>query len=252
MIRMLNDKEKFKLENLRNWHKNTDYWLNNPLRQVEDTKEFFKSKLKDLILPNMSILDMGCGSGWLLDFLIELQIPFTYKGIDFNKKFINHLNKKYLSLTNASFEIVDFEQEIPVHLINEFDLVFNCFNFFETANLDNAFDNAQKMKKEQGKLIIFTIDNMYLILGVSKTMEDLKTNLYTYERLKNKNETPYFFQKIDFGDSESENLKYASVLYSIGDYYKKAKEYDMNLIDYGEIVKTSKFIPKIYHYIVFQ
>ena len=108
------------------------------------------------------------------------------------------------------------------------------------------------MKKEQGKLIIFTIDNMYLILGVSKTMEDLKTNLDTYERLKNKNEIPYFFQKIDFGDSESENLKYASVLYSIGDYYKKAKEYDMNLIDYGEIVKTSKFIPKIYHYIVFQ
>ena len=80
------------------------------------------------------------------------------------------MNKKYQSLTNASFEIVDFEQEIPVHLINEFDLVFNCFNFFETANLDNAFDNAQKMKKEQGKLIIFTIDNMYLILGVSNVV----------------------------------------------------------------------------------
>lgn len=251
MIEMLNNKEMFKLENLRNWHKNTDYWLNNPLRQVEDTKDFFKPKLRNLVSPNMSILDMGCGSGWLLDFLIELQIPFTYKGLDFNRKFINYLSDKYQSLNNVSFEAVDFEKEIPIHLVNEFDLVFNCFNFFETANLDKALDNAQKMKKEQGKLIIFTIDSTYLIVGVSKTMEEFKFNLKTYEQFKSKNKTPYFFQKIDLGDAESADLKYASVLYSFGDYYKKAKECNMNLVDYGEVIKTSKFIPKIYQFIVF-
>lgn len=249
---MLSDKEKFKIENLECWRKNTEYWLNNPLRQVEDTKDFFKQKLKGMLQPNMSIMDMGCGSGWLLEFILELKIPFTYKGIDFNEKFINHLNIKYQTLNNVSFEEIDFEKEIPTHLLDEYDLVFNCFNFFETANLDAAFDNAVKMKKEQGKLVIFTIDNMYLIVGVSKTMDDLTQNMRAYETLKNNNEVPYFFQNIDMGDSESSDLKYASVLYSFADFYKKAKEYNMNVTDFDEVVKTSKFIPKIYQYFVFQ
>lgn len=248
---MLKSKSDFKKENQQNWEKNTDYWLNNPLRHVEDTKSFLKKKLNDLIKPNMTIVDMGCGSGWLLDFLIELNIPFSYVGLDFNTRFIQHLKTKYKSKSNASFETVDFEESIPDKLLGKADIVFNCFNFFETANLDSAFSNGVKMLKLNGKLVISTIEYSYLILAISQNMKEFKANLRIYEEIKSKGEVPYFFQNIDLGNSESENLKYASVLYSLDDYFKQALIHKMNMFDYGEVVRTSKFMPKTYQYIVF-
>lgn len=249
---MLRNKSEFKKENQENWEINTDYWLNNPLRQVEDTKILFKEKLKETVKSGMTIVDMGCGSGWLLDFIQELNIEFFYIGLDFNSKFIEHLKQKHSQLSNTYFESIDFEEEISDKLLHRADVVFNCFNFFEIANLDSAFGNAVNMLKPNGKLIIFTIEYIYLILAVSHSMDEFKFNLKIYEEIKSKGDVPYFFQNIDLGDAESENLKYASVLYSFDDYFKQARKNKMTLADYGEIVKTSKFIPKTYQYIVFK
>ena len=250
-MQMLKNKSVFKKENQKSWEINTNYWLNSSLRQVEDTKSFLKKKLKETVKSGMTIVDMGCGSGWLLDFILELNIEFFYIGLDFNSKFIEHLKLKYSQLSNVSFEYIDFEEEISEKLLYSADIVFNFFNFFETANLDSAFGNGVKMLKPNGKLIIFTIDYTYLILAVSHSMEEFKSNLKLYEEIKSKGEIPYFFQNIDLGDAESEYLKYASVLYSFDDYFKQAKKYQLNLVDYGEVIKTSKFLPKTYEYLVF-
>lgn len=249
---MIKSKLDFKKENQIAWEQNTDYWLHNPLRQVEDTKTFFKQKLAESIRPDMSIVDMGCGSGWLLEFLLELNIPFSYRGLDFNKKFVDYLQEKYSNIPFASFDYVDFEEPIEDIYHNSADIVFNCFNFFETANLETAFENAAQILKPSGKLVIFTIEVTYLILAVSDSMEEFKTKLKIYEDIKGKGEVPYFFQNIDMGDSENRELKYASVLYSLDDYYKQAKKFKMIFNDYGEVVKTSKYLPKVYQYIVFK
>lgn len=251
-MRILKDKSEFKKENQESWEKNIAYWLNSPLRQVEDTKLFFKEKLKELLKSGMTVADMGCGSGWLLDFLLELDIPFTYIGLDLNSKFIEHLRLKYSQISNASFETVDFEEGVTDKFLHCADVVFNCFNFFETTNLDSAFANGSRMSKSNGKLVIFTIDYTYLILAVSHSMEEFKSNLKMYEEVKSKGEVPYFFQNIDLGDTESRDLKYASVLYSFDDYFKQAQKHQMSLVDYGEVIKTSKFLPKTYQYIVFK
>jgi demethylmenaquinone methyltransferase/2-methoxy-6-polyprenyl-1,4-benzoquinol methylase len=250
-MKVLKDKIEFKEENKVSWAHNTHYWLNNPLRQVEDTKDFFKAKLDTLIKSNMNLIDMGCGSGWLVDFIKELGIPFHYIGLDFNAEFVNFLRDKHNQLSNISFDTVDLEESIPNKYINNADIAFNCFNFFETANLDTAFNNAYQLLKDNGQLVIFTIDYTYLILAISHNMNEFKSNLREYERMKENGEVPYFFQNIDLGDSESKDLKYASVLYSFDDYFKQAKSYDMTLTDYGEVIKTSKFLPKTYQYMVF-
>lgn len=249
---MLKNKTEFKKENQKSWEKNTKYWLSNPLRQVEDTKPFFMEKLKILVKPKMTIIDMGCGSGWLLDSLIELSVPFEYIGIDFNIKFIEHLKVKYSKISNASFELIDFEVGIPKSLYNKADIVFNCFTFFENADLNRAFQNGVNMLNSNGEMVIFTIDYTFLILAVSHNMEEFKANLKSYEELKTKGKIPYFFQNIDLGDSESKELKYASVLYSLDDFFKQSQKYKLKLIDYGEVVKTSKYLPKTYQFIVFK
>ena len=231
---------------------NADYWLHNHLRQVEDTKDFFKEKLKKIIKPGMTVVDMGCGSGWLLDFLLELDVPFTYIGLDFNNRFVNSLKEKFSSISNASFETVDFEEEVPSKFHCRADIVFNNFNFFEIANLEIAFANAVNMLKPHGKLVVFTIDYIYLILAVSNSMEEFKSKLKIYEKIKSKGEVPYFFQNIDLGDKVSKYLKYATVLYSFNDYFQQAQNSQLSLVDYDEVIKTSKFLPKIYQYIVYK
>lgn len=252
IIKKLNDMIKFKRQNKRSWERNTDYWLNNPLRQVEDTKSFFKSKLETLIKPDMVIVDMGCGSGWLLDDILELDIPFKYIGLDFNAKFIEHLRIKYSHLNYVTFDLIDIEEILPDKYINCADVVFNCFNFFEVANLEVAFANAVNVLINGGKIVILTIEYTYLMLALSHSMDEFKNFLKTYEEFKSVGDVPYFFQSIDLGNSESKDLKYASVLYSFEDFYKQAIKHNMTLSDYGEVVKTSKYLPKTYQYIVYK
>jgi len=117
--------------------------------RLKTQKDSSKEKLSKIIVkPNMVIVDMGCGSSWLLDFLLELEIPFDYVGLDFNKMFIKHLNKKYKSLPNVQFVTVDFEDKIPKELLNKADIVL-IYLLFENANLDSAFENGVKMLKKK-------------------------------------------------------------------------------------------------------
>lgn len=256
MLESLNNKLEFKKRNLLSWKKNSEFWLNSELRQLTDTKEFLIQKIPKLFNDIKSelpvVVDMGTGSGWALDLLLELNIKTQFIGLDFNEKFITHLNKRFSHLHSAEFNCVDLEEDIPKDLLNKADIVFNFFNFFETANIENSFRNATAMLKPNGKLVIMTIDSYYLMMALAKNLDELKEVLKIYDEKRAKGEVPFFFQKIDLGNSESDSYEYASVLYSFEDYFKEAQKNGLKLSDYGEIVKTAKYIPKVYKYIVFE
>ena len=184
--------------------------------------------------------------------LNESSIKCNFIGLDFNPLFIEYLSKKNSQLDYAQFRTVDLEEDLPSDLIGKADYVFNFFNFFEIANLEKAFNNASLMLKPGGKLIVMTIESLYLMFALSKNLDELKEVLKIYEEKKNKNEIPFFFQKIDLGNSESDEYEYASVLYSVKDYLSEAKKNKLMLLDFDEIVKTSRYIPKVYQFMQFQ
>lgn len=256
MLESLNNKLEFKKRNLQSWKNNSEFWLNSELRQLSDTKEFLLQKIHQLFKNIKSelpvVIDMGTGSGWALDLLLELNIQTRFIGLDFNEKFIAHLNHIYSHLNSAEFHCVDLEENIPKDLFYNADIVLNFFNFFETANIENAFRNAALMLKPNGKLVIMTIDSYYLMMALAKNMDELKEVLKIYDEKRAKGEVPFFFQKIDLGNAESDSYEYASVLYSFEDYFKEAQKNGLKLSDYGEVVKTAKYIPKVYKYIVFE
>jgi ubiquinone/menaquinone biosynthesis C-methylase UbiE len=257
MLESLKYKLEFKNRNLQSWEKNTSFWLNSELRQLIDTKDFLFKKIPTLFDNDASeikptVIDMGTGSGWSLDILNELGIDCRFIGLDFNEKFISHLNKKFRDYNSAQFLNVDLELPLPDSLIGKADIVFNFFNFFETANIEMAFKNASLMLKPNGKLVIMTIDSYYLMMALAKTMEDLKDVLKIYDEKRANGEVPFFFQKIDLGNAESDSYEYASVLYSFEDYFKESQKNGLKLSDYGEVIKTAKYIPKVYKYIVFE
>jgi len=248
----LNGDPEFKEENRLSWRANTQYWLNSPLRQVEDTKEFVLAKLPALVHSGAAVVEMGCGSGWLLQFLLDLGIDCTYLGLDFTVEFIEHLRSEFKDVSKASFEVVDLETRLPARYVEKADVVFCAFALFEMTALSVAIENACRMLRPGGRLVILTIDPAYLMLAVSKTMDDFRSVLAAYEGEREKGRVLHFFQNIDLGDAESTDLRYASVLYSLADYLKEAKRQGMRLDDYDEVVKTSKFIPKVYQFIVFE
>lgn len=57
---------------------------------------------------NSSLMDVGCGTGDLLDFLDHNNISCNYTGIDQVKEFIELAGKKYETHSNASFLLGDF------------------------------------------------------------------------------------------------------------------------------------------------
>lgn len=252
MVRHMPDVMAFRKRNREGWGRNSDYWLNSRLRHVEDTRWLLEAKLPGLMEVGNVIIDMGCGDGYPIEYLTATGKPFQYLGLDFNPRFIDHLRAKHAGDPRCSFALVDLEEPIAALYRNRADLVLNSFNFFEFADLSKAFENAFQMLKVGGRLVILTIDPTYLMLALSDTMSDLKEVMAVYERTKAEGEVPRFFQNIDLGDGVSENLTYASVLYSLRDYYRLAKNKGMQLVDYDEIICTSKYVPKIYWYIEFK
>ncbi|MBK9215798.1 MAG: class I SAM-dependent methyltransferase [Chloracidobacterium sp.] len=256
MLEQLKDKLAFKKRNRRSWERNTEFWLHSPLRHFVDTEEFLRRQLPDLFedvkTPNPVVVDMGTGSGWALSLLRDLGIHCHFIGLDFNPLFIDHLTSEFSDDKDAEFLQFDLEETLPENLKGVADVVFNFFNFFEIANIESAFKNASLMLKPGGKLVMMTIDSYYLMFALVESLEELKELMTVYQDRKIEGRVPFFFQKIDLGDKESEEYEYASVLYSFADYFKQSQINEMTLCDYEEIVKTAKFIPKVYQYFVFE
>lgn len=67
----------------------------------------FQALLPVLARPGMSVLDYGCGLGHLLDYLnTHVPHPFTYRGVDMVKPFIDHCQGHHQQ-AHAAFEWAD-------------------------------------------------------------------------------------------------------------------------------------------------
>jgi ubiquinone/menaquinone biosynthesis C-methylase UbiE len=246
--------EEFKNKNREHWKQNTEYWTNNKLRQVEDTREFLKGKIIALTNKDETIVvyDYGYGNCWLLELLIELDLKFEYVGFDFNKEFVSIYSEKYKENNNISFVYHDLETPLTNKYHGKADFVFTLFTLFEIPQASKVFENINISLNDGGHHIMLSIDSFYLMLALSDSIEELKEIMKKFDDYKLEDKTPYFFQDIDLGNGTSEILKYASVLYTTSDYLKLAKKAGLNYVEFDELIKTGKFMPKIYQYYDFQ
>ena len=250
MIYTVNDNDDFKKKNLSNWYDNTEFWLQSKMRHLKDVYDFTGIQIERIVesLSNIktpNLIDFGCGEGWILRLLLERKINVKYIGLDFNDKFISFLNDKHKDDANATFLCVDFEKKPPKQLISKADIGINFFNFFEIPNIEAAFKNVSDMLKTGASLIIVNIDPVMQILSISNSEKDFITNLKLYERYGTK---LGYDKDIDVGDIKS-NRVYKSLLYSTDTYVKLAKQNNLQLTDYKEVVKTGNTVPQIYQFI---
>ena len=250
MIDKLSDKELYQQRLRRAWAKNGAYWLSAPLRHVVDAGDFIMEAIGNILAPLGDrlpvVVDMGCGSCWLLDRLLASGRPVRYIGVDSNKEFIDSAVDRYSCYESVSFVLGDLNTALDIGI--EADLVVNAFTFFELSSLDQAMANAASWLSPAGTMLMSTIDKTYLILALSSDWEDFHENLRTYQEFDG---VKYGFQKIDLGDGPSADLEYPSVLYSTQDFILSAERSNLKLTRYREQPFTARAIPKIYSHLEF-
>ena len=128
--------------------KNSDIWINEALFGLHHIKEFCK-KLKG----NDNVLEIGSGSGILLNLLSENFKYINFQGIEpFGEGFssLNYLNS--LSIENGiSIKNIGYEE---LSSDNKYDLIF-CINVFEHLNdWRNFLEKMSFLLNEKGKIIV--------------------------------------------------------------------------------------------------
>lgn len=252
-LETLINKEQFLARKKAAWEANTGYWLASSLRHVEDIGDFIVSRVEIALQESNEkrplVVDMGFGNAWLLDKLLSRKLEFSYLGLDNHEGFLSYARDKYQSMQHARFEYADFEKPLPDELYGNASILVNAFNFFELTDLTVPMRNAAKVIKDDGKLLVATIDKTFLMMAGCKTWQEWIEVLKEYQNLQG---PKYFFQAIDLGDKESIELVYPSVLWSLNDYLDEARASDINMTFYKEFEFTAKPIPKIYQYMEFE
>lgn len=250
MIKEMRDRVAYRQHRDLAWSRNGSYWLSQPLRHVVDVGELIcqrvSSHLSSLNKQEPVIVDMGCGSCWLLQSLSRSLPRFRYIGIDNNAEFIDAARSAYSRNTNASFCLADLDMRVDLDV--KADMVVNAFNFFELADLDRGMSSAAEWLNDSGRLLMSTIDKTYLILALSSDWRDFRRNLRTYQNMRG---IKYDFQRIDLGDRLSGELEYPSVLYSTQDFIESAAKSGLTLRSYSETAFTARAMPKIYCHLEF-
>jgi SAM-dependent methyltransferase len=174
-----------------------------------DSGKFEQEILPRYILPllgadvNQTILDAGCGTGWLTDVLAAKFKNVV--GCDASAELINYAKKNYPGRT---FAVCDITKPLPF-AAEHFDAVMANMSLHDTNNVSAALKNFNAALKSGGKLII-TISNPYYSLPVGVWKRGLFGKILLKKpRLLLK---PYFYfknktlRRFNWGSSISSNF----------------------------------------------
>lgn len=119
----------------------------------------------------LTILDLGCGPGWLCHELTEL--GFNAQGCDISHSQINLAKKKYSKL---NFVVADPQSSLP-YTDNQFDIVIAAFSVCDMPDQPKALKEIRRVLKQGGKFINI-IPNPYYTLPVAQWKRSLFGKLF--------------------------------------------------------------------------
>jgi len=251
----ITDAEKFKNQNINEWRVNSEFWLKGNMRHINDVKGKTVEIIQSLLpltennnKEKITLIDVGCGEGWIYRAIKEANIDLKYYGIDFNEHFIDELNKRYKEDTESIFLVDDIEEKEINELKGKADVVVNAFNFFEIPNLEKAIFNTSGLIKNNGYLLILTIDPITQLLSISDNQIMFYEYLNEYSKKKDK---IGYKKRIVIGDKKS-TKSYYGILYSMEDYLREGRKCKLVFQNYYEIINSAKPTPQLYQFMIFR
>jgi len=230
------------------WKRNAKLWIDS--RKLPMRLRYY---LLNLILNEgdpPSILDIGCGNGWLYEEVINFNTNFAFKyiGLDTNEFFINHLNNK-VSDERASFIDADFEEKLDQVEDNSIDKAIAVLSFIEMTDLNAAFTNVYQKLKNGGVCIIVVLNPYLELMRLNGDINDLKNDLSVFRSGK-----MYYYEKKIVSDDLVSEVNYYGLLHHIDNYFAIAKSCGLEINDFKEIDAFDEFGPgsTVYHCIEFK
>jgi ubiquinone/menaquinone biosynthesis C-methylase UbiE len=131
---------------------------------------------------NISMLDIGCGSGWALDQASKLvKDKGTFFGVDLSAKMIEKARENFKERENFHFIIANAE-EIPLE-DNTFEVITCTNSFHHYLHPEKALKEMYRLLKPGGKIYILdpTIDNWFfkIISAGFKIFDRAQAKLYS-------------------------------------------------------------------------
>lgn len=168
-----------------NWDEN--YFL----KQYSSLKNY----LEVILNKNIKAIEIGCGTGQFLKYLIDNGFVFKeLVGIDISKKIISeNLSDRY---SNLKLKVMD---GVTLDLPKEsFDVAFSfqLLEHFHPEDIFEHFNNVYKILKKGGKYIFSTPNKLVGPHDISKYFDNVATALHLKEYLYS--EMIYILKKVGF------------------------------------------------------
>lgn len=118
---------------------------------------------------NVSVLDIGCGSGWALGQIADLvEGKGLFFGIDLSEKMIEKARENFKGRENFHFIKANAE-EIPLE-IDQFDIIICTNSFHHYLHQDKALKEMHRLVKLGGKIYILDpIVDYWILKPIAKT-----------------------------------------------------------------------------------
>lgn len=164
-----------------------DEALLSPIKESFDTiaEDFSHSRghpwpefgiFKHCIPDHVSILDVGCGNGRFLQYLLDQKKTVDYTGLDFSKKMIEIARKRFPQAEFMVESMTDFELE------KRFDRIvaIASLHHVPTRRLRRAvLDRLQKHLKDDGLLII-SVWNLWQWRYIGPLLKGFLSSVFTF------------------------------------------------------------------------
>lgn len=175
---------------------------------INEIKEF-ASQFKE----NSTILDLGCGSGYITDYLCSLNLNAI--GIDFSEEMINIAKEKYPKLNFLLANFINIDDYFKENSVDGLIAIYSLY-FIPREQFENVLSSLSKILKDGGKLLFVTqIGNgekfvTTPLMDKNNIKGKIYVNYYIKEELehilnKNNFSIEYFTSKYDCDENEISN-----------------------------------------------
>lgn len=137
--------------------------------------------LKKDIKNSKMFLDIGCGNGFLTNFLDKEVKNYEYLGIDSSKNLIDIARSNFRSKFKT-FKVFNIVKDNTKSINNFFDTGLMILSLQDINEWDKAFTNIAKLIDKNGQLIIFMLHPCFRVPRQSGWGFDEKRKL-TYRRV---------------------------------------------------------------------
>lgn len=138
------------------WLVNSKPWISAISQsQIQSRVAVTNQAIIDAVLKQKpkTVLDVGCGEGWLARALVDTGTNIDVLGVDVSPELISHAQQAGA----GRFQTLAYEDLSVALLKSQFDVVVANFSMLGKISVDNLFKQIPGLLKQDGHLIVQTI-----------------------------------------------------------------------------------------------